>query len=1045
MKGREMGKRIAAILLAITMSISMVGFQTGIVRAETDEEIPVAEMPAVVDETPAEETPTEGESIGDEETTDEETTDEETTDEETTGGETNGEETTGDVTDDDKTIDDETTSDVTDDEETTDEEISDDEELTTGELAAKQAAEEEARLAAEEEARLAAEKEAARIREELLATSPEIIAQQTNDTVTVYVNAPEGAFPGGTHVVITPVHQTNALADAIDSVETTEDLVAFDITFYDIDGNEIQPRDGYTVNVSFELTAASELARDDATLQVYHVDDAQNATPVGDEIPSSSDGVEVSVEAESFSVYAVVITQSDNKGKITGSITDGVGEIQVNAPNGFNQKWAFIAKDGTDVSSESKNKFFFWNAENGKAGIKGKDQDGKEWWIEATGKKEGVFGWVDAGGWTSEVAVAASVNVPAGDYTLQYSYVPLGSFKSKTIDYTITIYATAHDVTFDPNGGSLKETTQTVNQGEKATEWIPTREGYVFLGWYDGKNKYDFSTPVTADLTLTAKWGKNHNAEFYLLKNVNVIPLENGSTQYTAQNYTAKDLENMVGVVSGTAFVVLGDKIDVTGLNIAKAFRPVQEVISDKPTDKYLETLKEQILKNQGYTENFENYEILWYVVKKAGGTYHVDGVVYDKTANYKTLTYDANTADSVTVPDRMAYPLGSEVSVANQTPSRAGYTFTGWNTQADGTGTSYKAGETLKLDVDTTLYAQWKKNTKTDVNFYIQLDGKVMDIDGDIDRRPVNFFSGSVARSTMNADVPTSFAYAGDKDHAADADRTIRSTYLGKDAYVKDCPDDESVFEKLRTDGKTLKYFNDEDFIQTLTVDNYEIYWYVVKYDTADGWHVDGILQEKSQNPDGDNPDGNNPGGGTPGGGNPGGGNPGGDNPSGGTPGGGTPGGGNSGGNNPGGDNPGGGNPGGGNSGGGTAPTSGPGTIEIPEADTPLAPKPGDDSNNDDGNVPSDHDDSDEITEIEDEDVPITDGTDIDDEDAPLSDISDEDDDADITSIDDEDTPLSDNPLTGDSDSVLWVVMAALAAFGITAAAVTGKRKREE
>ena len=75
---------------------------------------------------------------------------------------------------------------------------------------------------------------------------------------------------------------------------------------------------------------------------------------------------------------------------------------------------------------------------------------------------------------------------------------------------------------------------------------------------------------------------------------------------------------------------------------------------------------------------------------------------------------------------------------------------------------------------------------------------------------------------------------------------------------------------------------------------------------------------------------------------------------------------------------------------------------------------------------------------------MPLADGTDIDDEDVPLADFPTEDD-AEVTDILDEETPLSDNPLTGDSASVLWAVMAALAAFGLTAVAVTGKRKREE
>ena len=37
----------------------------------------------------------------------------------------------------------------------------------------------------------------------------------------------------------------------------------------------------------------------------------------------------------------------------------------------------------------------------------------------------------------------------------------------------------------------------------------PTKEGYTFIGWYNGESEWDFETPVTADLTLTAKWQLN--------------------------------------------------------------------------------------------------------------------------------------------------------------------------------------------------------------------------------------------------------------------------------------------------------------------------------------------------------------------------------------------------------------------------------------------------------------------------------------------------------------------------------------------------------
>lgn len=61
-------------------------------------------------------------------------------------------------------------------------------------------------------------------------------------------------------------------------------------------------------------------------------------------------------------------------------------------------------------------------------------------------------------------------------------------------------------VSFDTGGGSDVKA-QTVRRGgtvSKPTD--PTRAGYLFGGWYQGDAKYDFSTPVTADVTLTARW-----------------------------------------------------------------------------------------------------------------------------------------------------------------------------------------------------------------------------------------------------------------------------------------------------------------------------------------------------------------------------------------------------------------------------------------------------------------------------------------------------------------------------------------------------------
>lgn len=86
-------------------------------------------------------------------------------------------------------------------------------------------------------------------------------------------------------------------------------------------------------------------------------------------------------------------------------------------------------------------------------------------------------------------------------------------------------------------------------------------------------------------------------------------------------------------------------------------------------------------------------------------------------TATYEatlTLTYDANggTGDAVSGDNPEAHNAGDKFSLKNCTATKDGYTFDGWDTQADGTGTRYQAGATYTMpDTSTTLYAIWKAN----------------------------------------------------------------------------------------------------------------------------------------------------------------------------------------------------------------------------------------------------------------------------------------------------------------------------------------------
>ena len=69
-----------------------------------------------------------------------------------------------------------------------------------------------------------------------------------------------------------------------------------------------------------------------------------------------------------------------------------------------------------------------------------------------------------------------------------------------------------HTVTFDAGEGSAVAA-QKVEDGKAAARpEDPAREGYTFAGWYSDAGctrAYDFSTPVSGDVTLYAKWTKN--------------------------------------------------------------------------------------------------------------------------------------------------------------------------------------------------------------------------------------------------------------------------------------------------------------------------------------------------------------------------------------------------------------------------------------------------------------------------------------------------------------------------------------------------------
>lgn len=77
------------------------------------------------------------------------------------------------------------------------------------------------------------------------------------------------------------------------------------------------------------------------------------------------------------------------------------------------------------------------------------------------------------------------------------------------------------------------------------------------------------------------------------------------------------------------------------------------------------------------------------------------------------TYTYDANGGTDAPAASTGLY-YGEHKYLTTSVPTREGYTFAGWNTKADGTGTSYASGAECTDDANVTFYAQWKIKTYT-------------------------------------------------------------------------------------------------------------------------------------------------------------------------------------------------------------------------------------------------------------------------------------------------------------------------------------------
>ena len=262
----------------------------------------------------------------------------------------------------------------------------------------------------------------------------------------------------------------------------------------------------------------------------------------------------------------------------------------------------------------------------------------------------------------------------------------------------------SYTLSIDPNGGwrtgDNNESVITVSKNYNSTETISERirTGYTLTGYkmknsinesetdlggakfvFDANSKEGEFTQGSVPITLTAQW-KNNNYTF----NLNILNPD-GSEPY--QTGEAGSIE--MSVNDGT-----------------------WEKIHNEPTGSYPYGT---ILKFRNFVSGVgRKLSSVSGVTPNSDGTWSTtiesDTVVEFKTAwNNYNISYNANNGTGAPASQSKSY--GVEIKLSTSIPTRTGYTFTGWNTKSDGSGTKYNAGDPYNSNADLTLYAQWRIN----------------------------------------------------------------------------------------------------------------------------------------------------------------------------------------------------------------------------------------------------------------------------------------------------------------------------------------------
>jgi|GEM_PF-1734354 len=224
--------------------------------------------------------------------------------------------------------------------------------------------------------------------------------------------------------------------------------------------------------------------------------------------------------------------------------------------------------------------------------------------------------------------------------------------------------AIEYKVTFDSAGGSdVAAQHYTIEKGI-ADLTTPTKKGYTFQGWYDGKDKVEsIKVGETGDRTLTAKW------------TMNTYTITFDDAALAPITYTVESENIVLPKKERLGYTFLGWRVSEETL--ARAVTDQGQILQTIPT---------------GTTGNLR-LSAQW-------------------QANSYEVIVDPNGGAGTRASQRLTYDKAEKL--AKNPFTRDGYSFTGWNTQADGKGTAYTDQQEVKnllaeANGSLTLFAQWK------------------------------------------------------------------------------------------------------------------------------------------------------------------------------------------------------------------------------------------------------------------------------------------------------------------------------------------------